>query len=60
MNGLWLRSKTGNELEGTLGKGTESLLLGDGDAPLRFSSIARQAGYRVDDELTSQETLDSA
>lgn len=33
-----------NELEGTLGKGTESLLLGDGDAPLRFSSIARQAG----------------
>lgn len=33
-----------NKLEGTLGKGTESLLLGDGDAPLRFSSIARQAG----------------
>lgn len=33
-----------DELEGTLGKGTESLLLGDGDALLRFSGIARQAG----------------
>ncbi|KAG8167959.1 hypothetical protein KVR01_003648 [Diaporthe batatas] len=34
----------GDELEGTLGKGTESLLLGDGGTSLRFSSIARQAG----------------
>lgn len=33
-----------DELEGTLGKSTESLLLGDGDALLRFFGIVRQAG----------------
>lgn len=47
MDGRWRgrhKAQSSDELEGTLGKGTESLLLGDGEALPRFSGIARQAG----------------
>lgn len=37
---IWFVEDGSDELVGTLGKGTESLLLGDGDALLRFSGIA--------------------
>lgn len=59
VSGWTAQSPGSDELEGTLGKGTESLLLGDGRAPP--ISWHRPAGwYRADDGRTSQETLDSA